>query len=50
MNLPLIGIRREGDFEVLRKLGAETILSDYSDFDKFKRAIEEAKVPQTMLT
>ncbi len=50
MNLPFIGVRREGDFEVLRKIGAETIISDYSDIDIFKRAIEEARVPQTMMT
>ena len=50
MNLPFIGVRRESDFEVLRKLGAETIIPNYSNFDKFIAAIDTAKVPQHIVT
>jgi len=45
MNLPLIGVRREGDFEKLTTLGAQIIISDYKDYDAFLQAIEDAKVP-----
>jgi len=46
MNLPFIGVRREGDFDVLKKLGAQTIISDYEDFDLFLSAIESSETPK----
>ena len=50
MDIPFIGVRRERDFEVLKKLGAETIIPNYSNFEEFLTAIESAKVPQNILT
>ena len=49
MNLPFIGVRREGDFDVLKKLGAQTIISDYKDFDLFLSAIESSETPKFVL-
>ncbi|MEM6966252.1 MAG: HAD hydrolase-like protein [Bacteroidota bacterium] len=49
MNLPFVGVRREGDFDKLRKLGADTIIADYSNFDQFLEAIETAEVPRKVL-
>ena len=46
MNLPFIGVRREGDFDVLKKIGAQTIISDYKDFDLFLSAIESSETPK----
>lgn len=46
MNLPFIGVRRRGDFEKLSSLGADTIIPDYSDFDRFLEAIDSAGVPR----
>ncbi|MFK8005245.1 MAG: HAD family hydrolase [Saprospiraceae bacterium] len=46
MNLPFIGVRRTGDFNVLKKLGAQTIISDYTDFDLFISAIESSETPK----
>ena len=46
MNLPFIGVRREGDFDVLKKLGAQTIISDYNDFGLFMSAIESSETPK----
>ena len=40
MQLPLIGIRRAGDHEVLLREGVEVVLSDYSDVNSFMAAIE----------
>lgn len=50
MNIPFIGVRREGDIHHLQKLGAETIIKDYSDFDLFLSAIDKAKPPQSLMT
>lgn len=41
MDLPLIGIRRKGDHEVLQKEGVEVILSDYADMEAFHAAIAQ---------
>ncbi|MEL6658046.1 MAG: HAD hydrolase-like protein [Bacteroidota bacterium] len=40
MNLPLIGIRRSGDHEVLLKEGVKVVLSDYQDVSAFYRAVD----------
>jgi len=45
MNLPLIGIRRNGDRHVLENEGATTILQDYSDYGAFMDMMERAEVP-----
>ena len=45
MKLPFVGVRREGDFEVLQKLGAQTIIPNYEDFDLFLSAIHTAEPP-----
>jgi len=50
MNIPFIGVRREGDFDVLKKLGAETIIPNYSNFDEFIAAIKIAKEPRYIMT
>ena len=46
MNLPLIGIRRNGDREVLEKAGARHILQDYRDYEGFLKMVQEAEVPR----
>ncbi len=40
MNLPLIGIRRSGDHEVLLKEGVKVVLSDYQDVSVFYEAVD----------
>jgi len=45
MNLPLIGIRRNGDRHVLADAGAKHILQDYTDYDLFLEMVEKAEVP-----
>ena len=40
MNLPLIGIRRAGDHEVLLKEGVKVVLSDYQDLRAFYQAVD----------
>jgi len=50
MNIPFIGIRREGDYEVLEKLGAEMIIPNYDNIDQFLKAIDSAKVPKKIRT
>jgi len=46
MNLPLIGIRRNGDRHVLENEGATHILQDYSDYGAFLEMVEKAAVPK----
>lgn len=41
MGLPLIGIRRDGDHDVLHRLGVQHVLSDYSDAKRFIDIIQE---------
>ena len=40
MNLPLIGLRRQGDEEVLRREGVKVILRDYKDVATFYSAVD----------
>ena len=46
MNLPLIGIRRNGDRHILEDEGATHILQDYSDYGAFMDMVEVAGVPK----
>lgn len=40
MNLPLIGIRRSGDHDVLLREGVKVVLSDYQDLSAFYGAVD----------
>jgi phosphoglycolate phosphatase-like HAD superfamily hydrolase len=35
MNIPLIGVRREGDHQVLHQAGADTVITDFTNQDTF---------------
>ncbi len=41
MNLPLIGVRRKGDHEVLRSLGANRIITDFNPPQAFFNHLED---------
>ncbi len=45
MQMDFIGIRREGDAEVLMAAGADQVLADFIDFDFFCKAVTLAKPP-----
>lgn len=40
MGLPLIGIRRSGDHDVLLREGVKVVLSDYQDINAFYQAVD----------
>ena len=40
MNLPLIGLRRQGDEEVLLREGVKVVLSNYQDLTAFHQAVD----------
>jgi HAD superfamily hydrolase (TIGR01549 family) len=46
MDIPFIGVRREGDSDFLKQLGAETVIKDYKDISLFLSSIETSKVPK----
>jgi len=46
LNMKFIGIRRNGDHDVLTKLGATQVLSDYTDYEKFLFAVQNATPPK----
>ncbi len=46
LDLPFIGIRKEGDLEVLRNIGASHVLKDYLEPQKFLEYIQEARAPK----
>jgi phosphoglycolate phosphatase-like HAD superfamily hydrolase len=46
LSLNFIGIRREGDVEVLLQAGATTVLQDFSDHDQFMKAVYAATPPK----
>ena len=46
MGMNFIGIRREGDFEVLRNVGTKTVLKDYSDYELFLHSVFESEPPR----
>lgn len=45
MNLPFIGIRIDGDVEVLHEEGTNHVFTDYQDYNAFLEAIFTATVP-----
>lgn len=45
MKIPFVGIRFRGDRDVLLRLGAKHVLTDYNDFDGFLKIVAEAEVP-----
>jgi len=45
MNLDFVGIRRNGDHDILLKLGAQKVLGNYLDFDLFMETVESAVPP-----
>jgi len=45
LNMPFIGIRRKGDHGKLLELGAQTVLTDYRNFDQFLEAVDKAQPP-----
>lgn len=46
MDIPFIGVRREGDADFLKQLGADTVIRDYKDINLFLSSIESSKVPK----
>lgn len=45
LKMPFIGMRRQGDHEVLREAGATQVLSNYLEYDAFLEAVERATPP-----
>lgn len=45
MNMNFVGIRRLGDIEVLKKAGSAIVLQDYSNYDRFVKALFESVPP-----
>ena len=48
MQMPLIGIRRNGDLDFMTQKGVKWVFADYHDFDDFRKAIDEAEPPLTL--
>ncbi len=46
MALDFVGLRLQGDFEVLSDAGANVVLKDYQDYSAFLKAVELARPPQ----
>ena len=46
MNIPLIGVRRNGDLQVLKTAGASHVIPDYRDYQGFLDLIHQCQVPQ----
>ncbi|MBK9012950.1 MAG: HAD family hydrolase [Saprospiraceae bacterium] len=46
MNMNFVGIRKNGDFDLLRNEGTSVVLQDYRDYDLFLRAVFEAEPPK----
>ncbi len=46
MGMDFVGIRRNGDFDVLEREGTAVVLRDYSDYGAFLRAVEIATPPK----
>ena len=46
MNLNFIGVRRSGDFEVLERAGSKLVIQDYSNYERFLKAVFEAVPPE----
>lgn len=48
LSMDFIGIRRNGDFEVLEKEGATSVLKDYTDHSLFMEAVQKATPPRNV--
>lgn len=46
MGMNFVGIRRKGDFEVLKNEGTSIVLQDYLDYDLFVNSVFEAEPPK----
>ena len=46
MNIPLIGIRYQGDVDLLYQLGTSHVITNYKDQDRFMQLLNEAEVPK----
>lgn len=46
MSMNFVGIRKDGDVDVLRREGAAVVLEDFSDHDAFLRAVQTAVPPK----
>jgi phosphoglycolate phosphatase-like HAD superfamily hydrolase len=40
MNIPMIGVRREGDLHYLHDMGVEHVIADFTDYDRFVGCVE----------
>jgi phosphoglycolate phosphatase-like HAD superfamily hydrolase len=45
MGMNFVGIRRNGDFDVLHREGTGIVLRDYTDYGQFLKAVEAAEPP-----
>lgn len=45
MGMNFVGIRRNGDFDVLQRIGTGVVLKDYKDYGQFLKAVETAEPP-----
>jgi len=46
LNMPFIGIRKEGDLDALKNMGASYVLKDYLEHQKFLEYLQEATAPK----
>lgn len=46
LNMPFIGVRHQGDVQLLQQLGARDVIVDYSDVDGFLHLVERAITPR----
>ncbi len=46
MGMNFVGIRRDGDFDVLRNAGTSIVLQDYTDYELFLKAVFMAAPPK----
>lgn len=46
LNMPFIGVRHQGDVQLLQQLGARDVIVDYSDLDGFLHLVERAITPR----
>jgi phosphoglycolate phosphatase-like HAD superfamily hydrolase len=45
MGMNFVGIRRNGDFDVLHREGTGIVLKDYTDYERFLKAVAAAEPP-----
>jgi phosphoglycolate phosphatase-like HAD superfamily hydrolase len=46
LEIPFVGVGRNGQADILRAEGAATVVPDYADFEAFRSALETAAVPR----